>query len=80
MASASVDLLAERFAGYYHGHHDRHSILRLLVDGAEEHDIPGDGTITLSVPYAAWEAAKARAALPPPEPLTDISIDADETT
>jgi hypothetical protein len=78
MGSASVELLAERFAGYFQQASTDHHIFRLLVDGAEERVVPGDGTITLSVDYAAWEAAKRRAALPPPEPL-DNQTEADAT-
>lgn len=61
--------LAQRVAAHYHQARSCHQVIRLLVTGAVEIDTPGDGTITLRVPYDAWRTARDEAALPPPEPI-----------
>lgn len=60
---------AQRVAAYYHQAKSCHQVVRWLVTGAVELDTPGDGTITVRVPYAEWRAVCDEATRTPPEPL-----------
>lgn len=67
--------VAQRVAGYYHQARSCHRVIRLLVAGAVEVATPGDGTITVRVPAAAWQQLRDDAALPPPEPIDTRLLD-----
>jgi hypothetical protein len=67
-------VLAEIFAGWLHRAETGHRIIRDLVVDSVEVDTPdtaSNGSVTLRVPYIVWQAARAEAGKPPPEPVTE---------